>query len=79
MNTKNIKETLKQYVAFSPRERRILLENFIDNEMYEEDILYAINYVQNADKNGNIHSVTKLSYNGKDFSISIEAGVTRMK
>lgn len=78
MNKKNIKEILKQYIAFSPRERRIQLENFVENEMYEKDILYAINYVQKADSNGNVHSITKLSYNNGDFSISIETGITRM-
>lgn len=71
------KELLKKLVAFTPRERRLELENLIDNEIRSEDIKKALLYVNKLNQGGDAHYITQIGYSPSgDFFIFTQTGMT---
>jgi hypothetical protein len=80
MSRNDIKERLKSYLQFSPRERRINLEEFIDSAMTNKDILDAINYVERLNKNGYNNNIVEMGYSDAgDFYVKTENGMTFLR
>ena len=74
------KDILKSYIKFSPRERKVELEAFIDNEISDNDVNSAIDYVQKLNDNNHSHSITEMGYSDAgDFYVKTETGMTFIK
>lgn len=70
----NNKEILKQHLVTLLREKRIKLEEFIDNEMSEKDIANALKFISEQDDNHYISDLKRTATG--QFSITLETGVT---
>lgn len=73
------KKLLKSYIKFSPRERRIELEDFVDNDIIDEDVEIAINYIEGLDGGKNQHSIIEMGYSSAGFYIKTETGMVFIK
>lgn len=73
------REKLKMYIKYSIEEKRIELENFIDNILSKEDLKKAVTYLDDLNKVTS-HRITKIKYSDEgDLSIQAETGLTFLK
>ena len=73
------REKLKMHIKYSTEEKRIELENFIDNILSKEDLKKALNYLDDLNKTTS-HRITEIKYSEEgDLSIQAETGLTFLK
>ena len=74
------KETLKKLIKFAPTERRIQLENFVDNDLLDENLEDCISYVEQLNGNRQDHSIIDMGYSDSgEFYVKTETGMTFLK
>lgn len=75
------REELKAYIQFSPRERRLELEAYIDEHLSDSNVLDALKYVKElSEKTDHPHSINELGFSDKgDFYIRTSTGITFIK
>ena len=71
-----IKENLKKHIAFTPRERRLELEEIIDKNISSADIEKALAYINELDKCGHSHDIVEIGYSENGvFYIKTQTGM----
>lgn len=72
----NLKEQLKSFLPMIPEERKTTLSKFIDDEMLEDDLSKAVNYMTKLNTVAR-HEITILKYSDCfDLFIVTETGMT---
>ena len=70
---------LKMHLKPSTEEKKIELENFIDNIISKEDLKNAVNYLDELNKSTS-HQITEIKYSEDgDLNIQAETGLTFLK
>jgi hypothetical protein len=77
MNTQ--KERLKSLLQQSPREKRVEMEEFIDNNILDKHVRNALSYYDKATKGATVNfSISDLGYGIDDFYITVSTGMSYM-
>ncbi len=73
------RDELKAYVQFSPREKRLELETYIDEYLSDSNVIEALSYVkQLTESSGHPHSITEFGFSEKTgaFFVKTSTGLT---
>ena len=73
------RERIKMHLIERPENKRIELENFIDNNLEEIDIIKVTNYLNELNKSTS-HRIIEIQYSEQgDLHIKAETGLTFIK
>jgi hypothetical protein len=73
------RESIKMHLIERPEDKRIELENFVDNNLEEIDIIKVTNYLNELNKSTS-HRIIEIQYSEQgDLYIKAETGLTFIK
>lgn len=75
-----INKSLKQSIALTPRERRISMEDFIDNDLHEKDARVALDYIEEQRQKIPALEITEIGYSDSgELTLNYGSGIIFLK